>query len=167
MKKQKSSLTKQPPQLQPLVSAAVPRSFGRTFVIKNVLPYETELTEDDKPEKKAWQPDEFRKLVKANRAVLFREETLGMSAEIGNSPFDAFTFLFDFSGEKPRCFILSMILSGSPFDFFFMKLTRIFGFLRSMENRMKIFSLRTRVRASCYDHIVETVDIKPSSLKTR
>lgn len=125
MKKQPSTL-----QQPTTVPAENTNPFGRVFLIKGeTLHLEPHLPEGSDPVPRPFKSqEEFTKLVFANRAAIFGEQTLGL-----HSKAEDIHFLFDFSeAENPRCFILKMT-SGMPKSM--LSMIAMNAYLRDKEQR--------------------------------
>lgn len=122
--------------------AAIPATntnpFGRVFLIKGeTLHLEPNLPEGFDPIPRPFKSEEeFRKLVFANRAVLFGEQTVGL-----HSKAEEIHFLFDFSeAENPRCYILKMV-SGIAQSM--LSMITMNAYLRDKEERIKLIETLT------------------------
>lgn len=106
MTKKQSSLSKQQPAALPATDDC---PFGQVFLIKKdgTMTPEPGIPEGQEPLLAMLSTEEMDKLVTTNRAVLFGERTIGLTAQIGDFKFNWDAFLFDFSNrEDPRCYLL-------------------------------------------------------------
>lgn len=136
MKKKTSPLT--PPTSIPVAET---KPFGRTFIIKGEsLSIGPILPDDVKAVPKPFKsPQEFSKLVLANRAVLFGEQSMGLIPKVGDFilPWDA--FLFDFSNPtKPECYLIKSAIESKDFMGFISSMTKVFAYVRHLENRREL-----------------------------
>lgn len=90
---------------------------------------------------------ELASLVAGNRAVLFGERIIGLSGRLDSASFPWYALLFDFTGAKPRCYMLVVMIANTPTTTVLCTLSETFTYMEKPKSRdILVNALRTALK---------------------